>query len=153
LRASVRRANCASVILNDPRDEGRDLDETWIGTWEEHFGECDPIAPSSNEAAPFLELTRPLESNAAIAERKKNPLLGVHFLMGRDNSEQARAIASLALSFLSAPSCDTVAILLPGRGALSRLVAHALDQVGIPHNDSIAHAKRGTFDDEEWRAW
>lgn len=153
LRASVRRAGRATVILNDPRDEGRDLDETWIGTWEEHFGERQPIAPSSDEAAPFLELTRPPESAGAIAGRKKNPLPHVQFLIGRDSSEQARAIATLALSFLNGSSCDNVAILLPGPGPLARLVANTLDKAGVPHNDSIAHTMRGTFDDEKWRAW
>ena len=153
LRASVRRSDRATIVLSDPRDEARDLDEAWVGTWEEHFGEGQPIGPFSNESAPFLEFTRPLDSASAIAERKKNPLPQTHFLIGRDSSEQARAIVTLALSFLSEPSCDTIAILLPVPSALARLAANALDKAGIAHNDSIAHTMRGTFDDEEWRAW
>src|SRR5262249_6897255 len=103
--------------------------------------------------APFAELTHPLESTGSIAARKKDPVPNLHFLIGRDTSEQANAIAMLALSFLNSPSCESVAILLPGPGALARLAAHALDEAAIAHNDSIAHAMRGIFDDEEWRAW
>ena len=153
LRSSVQQSDRATVILSDPRDEARDLDEAWVGTWENSFGERQPIPPLSDETAPFLELTRALESSGAVAARQKEPLAHVQFLIGRDNSEQARAIAHLALSFLNAPSCYLIAILLPGPGALARLVANALDQLGVLHNDSIAHTMRGTFDDEEWRAW
>lgn len=153
LRAAVRRSRRATVLLKDPRDEARDLDETWVGTWEEHFGETVTIPPLPNETAPFTELTQPLESPAAVAARKGNPLPHVHFLLGRDPGEQARAIAAVTLAFLNDESSNSVGILLPGPGALARLVAHNLDAIGIPHNDSIAHAMRGTFDDEEWRAW
>ena len=153
LRGAVRHSDRAEIVLADPRDEARDLDETWIGTWEEHLGAHQPIAPLAEEAQPFTQLTQPLESATAISARKQNPLPHVQFLIGRDSSEQARAIATLTVSFLGETSCETVAILLPGQGALARLVANALDAAGVPHNDSIAHSMRGTFDDEEWRAW
>lgn len=153
LRGAVRRSDRSTIVLNDPRDEARDLDEAWIGTWEEHFGEHQPIPPLKDEPVGFEALTHALESTSAIAARKEKPLSRVQFLIGRDSSEQAHAIATIALSFLSAPSCETVAILLPGHGALARLVAGALEKAGVPHNDSIAHTMRGTFDDEEWRAW
>ena len=153
LHASVLRSRRATVLLTDPRDEARDIDEAWIGTWEEHFGSAEPVAAQANEATPFTDLTQPLESSAAVSARKKNPLGHVRFLMGRDTSEQARAVATLAVSFLKEPECETIGILFPGPGALARLVAQALETLGIPHNDSIAHSMRGTFDDEEWRAW
>jgi PD-(D/E)XK nuclease superfamily protein len=153
LRATVRRSRRATVLLKNPRDEARDLDEAWIGTWEEHFGETDMTSSLPNETIAFSELTQPLESAAAVTERKSEPLPHVHFLMGRDAEEQARAIAAVALSFLNESTCESVGILLPGPGALARLVAQALDALAIPHNDSIAHAMRGTFDNEEWRAW
>jgi hypothetical protein len=57
------------------------------------------------------------------------------------------------VAFLDEPSSEQVAILLPGPGALSRLVASELEKLRIPHNDSIAHQMRGVFDTEEWRAW
>jgi hypothetical protein len=153
LRATVRRSRRATVLLKNPRDEARDLDEAWIGTWEEHFGETDATPSLPNETIAFSELTQPLESAAAVTARKSEPLPHVHFLMGRDAGEQARAIAAVALSFLNESTCATIGILLPGPGALARLAAQMLDALAIPHNDSIAHAMRGTFDNEEWRAW
>ncbi len=153
LHASVRRSRNATLLLNDPRDEAREIDQTWIGTWEQHYDAAEPIPSLPEDAIPFSELTGPLESPSAVAARKASPLGRVHFLVGRDNSEQARAIATLAVSFLNKSSSETVAILFAGPGALARLVAQALDTLGIPHNDSIAHPLRGAFDDEEWRAW
>src|SRR5213593_2823229 len=47
LHAATLSADEASVVLNDPRDEARDLDETWIGTWEETFGSGE-IIPATN---------------------------------------------------------------------------------------------------------
>jgi hypothetical protein len=153
LRAAVLRSRRATVLLKDPRDEARDLDEAWIGTWEEYFGETKAIPSLPDETVPFAELTQPLESPAAVTVRKGKPLSHVHFLMGRDTTEQASLIAALALSFINETSCEAVGILLPGPGALARVVAHELEALAIPHNDTIAHGMRGTFDSEEWRAW
>jgi hypothetical protein len=153
LHATVRRSRRATVLLTNPRDEARDLDEAWIGTWEEYFDETGAVPSLPNETIAFSELTQPLESAAAVTARKSEPLPHVHFLIGRDAGEQARAIAAVALSFLNEPTCESIGILLPGPGALARLVTEALDALAIPHNDSIAHAMRGPFDDEEWRAW
>src|SRR5438874_10641305 len=142
LRATVLRSRRATVLLKNPRDEARDLDEAWIGTWEEHFGETDATPLLPNETIAFSELTQPLESAAAVTARKSEPLPHVHFLMGRDASEQARAIAAVALSFLNESTCESIGILLPGPGALARLVAQALDALVILHTDSIRHAMR-----------
>jgi len=153
LHATVRRSRRATVLLKNPRDEARDLDEAWIGTWEEHFGETDATPSLLNETVAFSELAQPLESAAAVTARESEPLPHVHFLMGRDAGEQAHAIAAVTLSFLNESTCENIGILLPGPGALARLVAQTLDALAIPHNDSIAHVMRGTFDTEEWRAW
>jgi hypothetical protein len=153
LHASVQRSRQATVVLSDPRDEARDIDQAWIGTWEQQYDAAEPIASLPNEAVQFAELTEPLESPSAVAKRRAGPLKKVHFLIGRDSSEQARVIAALVVSFLNESSCKTVAILFAGPGALARLVAQALDTLGVPHNDSVAHPLRGAFDNEEWRAW
>jgi hypothetical protein len=88
-----------------------------------------------------------------ISERKRNPSADVHFVLGHDSDEQARAIVALALGFLSDSSCERLAILLPGPGALARLVSSWLEKLRIPHNDAIAHRMRGALDTEEWRVW
>jgi hypothetical protein len=44
LHAAVKSSQQATVLLNDPRDEARDIDETWVGTWEEISGEAEPVS-------------------------------------------------------------------------------------------------------------
>src|SRR5438094_7427303 len=43
LHAATLRADKATVVLSDPRDDARDLDEAWVGTWEETFGPAEVI--------------------------------------------------------------------------------------------------------------
>ncbi len=153
LNVAVRRSRDTAVLLNDRRDEARDLDEAWIGTWEEHFGAAQSVSTSDDSPVAFADLTQPLDSPGAVGARKENPHPNIRFLMARDTSEQARAVASLAAAFLSNARSETVGVLLPGPGALARLIAQSLENLGIAHNDSIAHSMRGPFDDEEWRSW
>ncbi len=152
LRAAVRSARNTTVILREPRHESGELDRTWISTWEEDFGSAQQIAPLEVESRLSVMLTLP-DTAAEIDRRKQNPPANVYFVLGRDSNEQAQAVVALALDFLSDASCEQLAILLPGRGALARLVASWLEKLLIPHNDAIAHRMRGAFDTEEWRAW
>src|SRR5207244_2606814 len=152
-RAAALSSFETTVVLDDPRDEARDLDETWVATWEETFGAAETIA--ATEARSTSSLGQLLEQPSRGSKRKTRPAINdnVHFLMGRDTTEQARAIAALTVAFLSEPSFEQLAILLPGPGALARLTASLLERLRIAHNDGIAHQSRGAFDDEEWRAW
>jgi hypothetical protein len=152
LHAAVRSAQDATVILRQPRDEAAELDRTWISTWEEYFGPARQLAPPRAEPRFAALLTLP-QTVMEIDARKENPLGDVHFALGRDSNEQAQAIVALAIGFLNEPCCDRLAILLPGPGGLARLVASWLEKLRIPHNDTIAHPMRGTFDTAEWRAW
>jgi hypothetical protein len=47
LQAAVKFSAQATVLLSDPGDEARDLDETWIGTWEEVFGPAEPVGEAN----------------------------------------------------------------------------------------------------------
>jgi hypothetical protein len=154
LRATVSTAEEATVILREPRHEAAELDRIWISTWEEHFDAAQQIAPSDAQLdPPFAPLLSLPEGPSNIAARGREPLNNVQFTLGHDTTEQARAIVALALAFLGERSCERVAILLPGPGALARLVATGFEKLGIPHYDSVAHEMRGAFDTEEWRAW
>jgi hypothetical protein len=170
LRAAVMASSRAIVVLNDPRDEARDLDETWIGTWEQIFGAAEPIAEA--EAGP--ELTIPAiasprnltalssqvfragdlpETKSERIERAQNPMDSVYFLIGRDTTQQAKAIVALTAKFLGQETCERIGILFPRGGALPRLVAAFLDVAKIPHNDGVAHLTPSVFDDDAWRTW
>jgi hypothetical protein len=154
LRAAVTASEEATVILNDPRDEARDLDETWVGTWEETFGAARPIEEAERESASLLmNLTRLPETQSDQAERAKHPLEAIHFLVGRDTPEQAKAIVALTAKFLHNPDCERIGILFPRSGALPRMVARFLESARIAHNDGLAHLGPSVFDDDAWRAW
>src|SRR6266849_4631634 len=133
LRAAVSFSETATVVLSDPRDEARDLDETWVGTWEENFGASQVID--------------------AIAERSTSSPGQIHFLVGRDTTDQAEAIVALTAKFLGQENCERIGILFPRTGALPRLVATFLGAVKIAHNDGIAHLTPSAFDDNAWRIW
>ncbi|PYJ12633.1 MAG: hypothetical protein DME93_06650 [Verrucomicrobia bacterium] len=141
LHAATFSADEATIVLNDPRDEARDLDETWIGTWEETFGPA-KVIPAING-----------KSTGSSVESLPVPASNVHFVIGRDTTQQARAIVALAAKFLADPHCERIGILFSGPGALPRLVATFLESAGIAHNDGIAHLAPSAFDDDAWRAW
>ena len=140
LHAATISASATTVVLSDPRDEARDLDETWVGTWEETFGPAEVIPSANTTSQP---LAKPLTV----------PVSEVHFAVGRDTPRQARAIVALTAKFLADRSCERLSILFSGRGALPRLVASFLESAGIAHNDGIAHLAPSAFDDNAWRAW
>src|SRR5438093_1644197 len=141
LHAATLSADEATVVLSDPRDEARDLDETWIGTWEETCG-SEEIIPATNGG-----------STGSLVEPLPVAVSNVHFVIGRDTTQQARAIVALAAKFLANPHCERLGILFSGPGALPRLVATFLESARIAHNDGIAHLAPSAFDDDAWRAW
>jgi PD-(D/E)XK nuclease superfamily protein len=135
LHAAVKSSTQATVVLSDPRDEARDLDETWVGTWEEAFGAAEPVGDCAENT------------------QEKLRLHNIHFIVGRDTTEQARAIVALTAKFLCEKNCERVGILFPQKDALPRLVATFLASAQIAHNDGIAHVSPSVFDDGAWRAW
>jgi PD-(D/E)XK nuclease superfamily protein len=141
LQAAVKSAAQATVVLSDPRDEARDLDEIWIGTWEEVFGPAEPVGEANGD------LRQPGSTPPATVMPE------TFFLVGRDATEQARAIVALTTKFLCQENCEHIGILFPQKGALPRLVARFLESARIAHNDGIAHPSPSVFDDDAWRAW
>ena len=141
LQSATVSATDATVVLSDPRDEARDLDETWVGTWEDTFGSANVI-PAVKTNSPAC-LREPLPFSAS----------QIQFGIGRDTMQQARAIVALAAKFVGDKKCERLAILFPSPGALPRLVATFLESAGIEHNDGIAHLAPSAFDDDAWRAW
>ncbi|HEY4258155.1 MAG TPA: PD-(D/E)XK nuclease family protein [Candidatus Udaeobacter sp.] len=141
LHAATVSADETSVVLSDPRDDARNLDETWIGTWEETFGPAEIIPPANGK------------TTASLIESLSVPVSNVHFVIGRDTTQQARAIVALTAKFLADPHCERLGILFSGPGALARLVATFLQSAGIAHNDAIARLAPNAFDDDAWRSW
>ena len=146
LQAAVLSAEEATVFLDDPSDAARDIDETWVGTWEEAFGEAKPIS------LPMNQITDSLFSEAEMRGASVGPL-DRSFLVGADTTEQAEVVAQQCLNFLADPACVRVGIVFSGAGALPRLVTNALARLDIPHYDGLAHFLPGIFEAADWRAW
>ena len=146
LRAAVSSAEEATVLLEDPRDEDRDIDEKWVGTWEEAFGEATPISSSASRGTDTLFSEEEMRG-ASVSRVSRS------FLVGANTTEQAEAVAQQCLHFLADPECDRVGIVFSGAGSLPRLVANALTRLEIPHHDGIAHVVPGRFEAADWRAW
>lgn len=139
LLAATKASQRATVVLSHPREEARDLDATWIGSWEEEFGAAVPIDDADDQLSLFE------------GQRGANP--DFQFVVGRDTTEQAAAVAALTQQFLADPRCTRIGVLFPEAGALPRLVAAALARARIAHHDSIAHFAAGPFAGEAWAAW
>ena len=149
LQAAVHAAEETLVILHHPREEARDLDEAWIGTWEESYGAAKPIASSRKSETLFPELLEPeLFSPTAV-----DPSVEKHFLVGRTVSNQAQAIAALVECFLASGAADRIGVLFPAPGALPRCVGALLADAKILHYDGIAHLAPGPLEDDAWPAW
>ncbi len=146
LRAAVVSAKNATLLLDDPRDEARDLDETWVGTWEEAFDEAKPIPSSPNLIGGSLFSEEEMRGESAGS-------VGRSFLVGVDMTEQAEAVAQQCLEFLANSASMSVGIIFSGPGALPRLVSNTLTRLEIPHHDGLAHFAPGLFERPEWRAW
>src|ERR1039457_6080936 len=100
------------LVLTDPRDEARDLDETWVGTWEETFGPAQPIDEAEKQSVSLLhDLNRLPESDSE----------KIHFLVGRDTAEQAKAVVALTANFLQDKDCERIGILFPRDRQSTRL--------------------------------
>lgn len=146
LRGGVSAAKQATVLLDDPRDEARELDEAWVGTWEEAFGEAEPISPAVNYGSDSLFTEAEMQGGAVSPENYS-------FLVGADTTQQAEAIALMCARFLAEKKCTRVGVVFPGAGSLSRLVATALSKLAILHNDGFGHPVPKLFESVEWRAW
>jgi hypothetical protein len=153
LRAAASSSQHAVVLLSDPRDQARDLDEAWVGTWEDSFGAAQQISAVDHDPAKSLrELAWSLATGSA-PKPASLPNEHVHFLVGADSTQQAKAIVALTANFLAQKNAERVGILFPRRGALARLVANYLDAAQIPHSDGIAHLGPSVFDHAAWEAW
>lgn len=146
LRAAVSSAKEATILLDDPREEGRDIDEAWVGTWEEAFGEARPISLPVNRVTDSLFSDEEMRGTAVGPASRS-------FLVGADTTEQAEAVAQQCVQFLADPTCNCVGIVFSGAGSLARLVANALARLEIPHHDGLAHFLPGPFESADWRAW
>src|SRR6202011_674995 len=82
LQAVTLSARRATVVLENPREQTRAADESWIGTWEQNFKPIDQTAEISERAHPFSDLIPP-ELRDIGSPTKERP----HFLVGLNATE------------------------------------------------------------------
>ncbi len=132
LQAAVHSSKHATVILQNPREEAQDLNAAWVGSWEETFGEATPVAGAFEPANGDCETL---------------------FLAGLDTREEVEAITAATHQFLADENCRRLGIIVPGAGALSRLVAAALTRQGIAHYDAMGQMAPGIFEEPVFQSW
>lgn len=142
LKAAVRAAESATVLLTEPRDMSPE-ELCWAGSWEEVIGEAQRVQRA--RATELLFSEEEMRGRATTGRAT--------FLVGKDAPQQAKAIALCCARWLAQPSCTRIGIAFPRRGALARLTSEVLREFAIPHNDSFAHPAPALFESDEWRAW
>lgn len=152
LQAVVDAAQHADAVLIAPRLGWEEIDQAWIGTWEERFGAAQPV-PASDAAErtkPYVLLQETLHSHG---DKVSSKCGSVTFRLGANIREEAAAIVAETLGFLQQTECTRLGIVFPSAGTLSREVAAQLDVAGICCNDGFGFAQPGSFEREDWRAW
>ena len=148
LRSAVELAENATIVLEEPRENFSDIDLCWIGSWEEVCGEAQRVSRATATTALADSLFSEMEMRGGAETAKR-----FDFLIGTNFSEQAEAITRQCVRYLANEKCRRLGVIFPNRGALPRLVASALEQLEIPHNDGLGHIVPGVFESAEWHAW
>ena len=149
LQAAVDSAREADVILTRPRSKAEDLDQAWVGTWEEKYGEAEPMDESA-EPGPFLNLAQRMEHPEVELPAQEAP---VRVLIGRHVREQAEAVVAQCVTWLQGGAVTRLGILLPGPGPLAREISVQLLELNIPHYDTFGHPAPPSPVLLRWRAW
>jgi hypothetical protein len=144
LRAAVQSTENATVLLEYPR-ENSEIDQCWIGSWEEVLGEATPVSAPIARATDSLFTESEMRGDSAAADYT--------FVVGADAAQQAEAIAHLCSRFLVEKNCSRIGIIFSEAGSLPRLVANEMSNLEVPHNDGFGHPVPGLFEAAEWRAW
>ena len=152
LQAVVETAQSATVALVSPKLGWEEMDQAWIGTWEERFGAAQPCEDASDEILlqPYLPLQSALHAHEVRTQTKSAP---VSFYLGRNVRGEAEAIVATALEMAQSADCTRLGIVFPGICPLAREVAALLEKVALPCDDAFGFTQPGSFERADWRAW
>lgn len=152
LSSAARLAEAADIILTEPREEAREIDSLWIGSWEQEFAASIPVA-GDDRPRPMSEVLRLPESKNEIERRIAEPAGCIDFLVGETAADLATVIAARVLEDLAESKSPRIAIVFPRASALSRLVSMRLADARIFHNDALGHPLADATEDPAWTAW
>lgn len=153
LRALARSARRTEMYLPKPRLRAESVDQLWIGTWEEEFGNADEITcfDTSGKSRPFQWLAEHMENPQSASRPNGSPL--PYVLVARSIPEAADAAVYAALSFASEDEHPRIGIVVPGPGALAREIAGRLGKLNVRFYDAFGHPAPPSDVEQRWRAW
>jgi hypothetical protein len=151
LRATVAASGETTLSFLAPREFGAEIDQLWIGSWEEETGEAVeiPTAGQTENEEPFADWVGSYERGAPGDARDCD----FTFLAGPDLHGQVRAVVLRALAYLASESCQRLGIVFPEENALALGVAEELRRLGVPLNDGTGYLQPGIFESRAWPAW
>ena len=151
LKAIVVSADNATVALSSPRYFAQDVDQLWIGSWEEwtKIGAAAPPSSIPEHERPFATLAASYETGvpADIADAE------LSFLVTTDLALQARAMVLQILEYLKRDDCTRLGVVFPEANALALNVAAELRRLAIPLDDGTGTWQPGLFEKSCWRRW
>ena len=151
LKAAVGLAEEKTVSLLAPRKFASEVDEIWIGSWEEETGGAVaiPDAVFAEVPEPFAGWVASYETGAAFDAGSCD----FTFLASPELVGQVNAIVLQALTYLGRPSCGRLGIVFPEPNALALGVAEELTKLGVPLDDGTGSWKPGVFERRTWPTW
>lgn len=148
LRAAMGASEEAVAVLNQPRFKAEQLDQLWIGTWEQAFGSASPLE-SDSAGRPFAPLSERME-NADADAAITTP---ADVLIGRNLREQADLVVARTALWLAGGDVTRLGILVPGPGPLAREISARLLESGLIHFDATGHGAPAEPGQHRWDAW
>jgi hypothetical protein len=156
LKAVVLSAEQSVVALSAPREFAQEIDQLWIGSWEE-ITQLEALTPTASTATniandapmPFASLVDSYEKGAS-ASAAPNQLT---LLVTPEINSQIRAVVLQALDYLHRDSCTRLGIVFPEANALALGVAGELSRLGLPLDDGIGYLAPGLFEKRCWQTW
>lgn len=154
LNAAVRTSSAPTICLSLPRFRAERLDHAWVGSWEEAWGDLEPILEEDTQPhSHFSMLAEGLEGSPTPGTSLDKSQARICIRIGRHVREEALAIMGQAVQYLHDSQCTHLGILFPSCGALSREVASLLKENGISHWDGLGQVPVKAATEELWQAW
>jgi hypothetical protein len=151
LRATVAMAEDTTMTLMAPRYFGGELDELWIGSWEEALQvSADVPGDSAGPSDGVLDAWAASYQSGTAEVVESEPIT---FLASADLATQVKAVVLRALAFLADKSCVRLGIVFPEENALALKVGEELRRLGISLDDGTGYQQPGLFERRPWQAW
>ena len=131
LQALIRHAADVTVLLPEPEFERKDIDERWVGWWEETLGIEHRLLEPTDEppGAAVARLWTGGEGDAA----------GATWLVGHTRADEMQLVADELARRLAAGATN-VAVIFPRADAAHLRLARLLTARGLPFNDLLETA-------------